>query len=151
MGSYDHDHMYRGGYLVCVGHLNFQLENDNRSDVRQMKELLFLHNLHQHAEGAIHRSGHTLDVVITRSGSDVVCDLEVGDMQGGIAVLTSQPLISALFTPFGWRQADYQVDCPTLSGARRDSLLFLCLQTGNIKGKPPVKATCSGICILFIC
>ena len=70
---------------------------------------------------------------------------------GGIAVLTSNPLISALFTPFGWRQADYQVDCPTLSGARRDSLLFLCLQTGNIKGKPPVKATCSGSCILFIC
>ena len=84
MGSYDHDHMYRGGDLVCVGDLNFQLENDNRSDVRQIKELLFLHNLHQHAEGAIHRSGHTLDVVITRSGSDVVCDLEVGDMQGGL-------------------------------------------------------------------
>ena len=74
------DRLDSAGELVLVGDLNFHL--DKPSDPESKRVLSLLESLHftQNVSSATHRSGHILDVVITRDNEHVLQDLTVSDM-----------------------------------------------------------------------
>jgi hypothetical protein len=63
-------HVITSGHLLLLGDLNFHL--DDPADSVKFKSLLDSYDLQQHVTGPTHRSGHTLDLVITRINDDIV-------------------------------------------------------------------------------
>jgi hypothetical protein len=74
------DHLYSPGELILVGDLNFHLDEPSKPEPKRCMSLLESLNYKQHVMSPTHRSGHILDVVITRDCEDLVHDLEVSDM-----------------------------------------------------------------------
>jgi len=74
------DRLDSAGELLLVGDLNFHL--DKLSDPEFKKFISFLESLHftQNVSSATHRSGHVLDVVVTRDNKHVLQDFAVSDM-----------------------------------------------------------------------
>ena len=58
--------------LVIFGDFNFHLDDLRDNDTKKFKDLLETFSLSQHVSGLTHLSGHTLDLIITRSSDDVV-------------------------------------------------------------------------------
>ena len=58
--------------LVILGHFNFHLDDLRNNDTMKFMDLLETFSLSQHVSGPTHLSGHTLDLIITRSSDDVV-------------------------------------------------------------------------------
>ena len=58
--------------ILITGDLNFHLDDEKDADSKKFISLLEGHGLSQHVQGATHKKGHTLDLVITHSGSTLL-------------------------------------------------------------------------------
>ena len=67
------------GRLLCLGALNFHVENPNCSDARQFLDLIHSVGLVQHVKLPTHNKGHTLDLVMTRASNTLVRNISVSD------------------------------------------------------------------------
>ena len=66
----------RRGNVIIVGDLSFHLDHDgNNSDIKRLNDMFFSAGLVQHVITPTHRSGHTLDVVISRQSKSIVSDI----------------------------------------------------------------------------
>ena len=66
--------------MLLVGDLNFHLDVENDPDTNKFHTLIDSMNFKQHITEATHRSGHILDVAITRSTDNIMDNIEVSDM-----------------------------------------------------------------------
>lgn len=69
------------GKLIVLGDFNFHMDIANEINTRKFNEILSAFNLKQHVIGRTHKDGHTLDLIITRSDDDIVCDIDIGEPQ----------------------------------------------------------------------
>ena len=60
------------GHVILVGDFNFHINVPNDRDAREFRNLLSSLALKQHVQGPTHRSGNTLDLVITRNTDTLV-------------------------------------------------------------------------------
>ena len=68
------------GKLLLLGDFNLHVDQPVFDcQAAKFLDLLNMHSLTQHVTVPTHRSGHTLDLVITRNNEDVVCDYKVHD------------------------------------------------------------------------
>ena len=63
------------GNLVVTGDLNFHVDDANDRDAAKFLDLLDSAGLVQRVGGATHKHGHTLDLVITREGDQLISDI----------------------------------------------------------------------------
>jgi len=75
-----HDRSLSAGDFIMVGDTNFHLDKSTDHDVNKFLTLLDIFNFKQHVASFTHRSGHILDVVITKNNQNIVQDTIVGDM-----------------------------------------------------------------------
>ena len=59
------------GILLITGDFNFHVECQSDNDAKCFAEILQTYGLHQHVLVPTHESGHTLDLIITRSNNDI--------------------------------------------------------------------------------
>ncbi|RUA04366.1 MAG: hypothetical protein DSY43_06485 [Gammaproteobacteria bacterium] len=65
--------------LIC-GDFNFHLDVNEDRSAQRFSDLLDIFNLQQHVKGETHKSGHTLDLIITRSDeSSLVSNIQITD------------------------------------------------------------------------
>ena len=70
------------GILVITGDFNFHLDDPTNSDANTFTELLETFGLLQHISLPTHVSGHTLDLLITRSSNDIsICSTNVSSLR----------------------------------------------------------------------
>ena len=67
------------GSLLMAGDFNFHVDVPSDRDAQRFLRLLETFNLKQHINAPTHRSGHTLDLVITRSDENVASKFDVYD------------------------------------------------------------------------
>ena len=67
------------GSLLMAGDFNFHVEDDRDSVASRFLDLLEAFNLRQHISEPTHKSGHTLDLIITRAKEDVASNFTVFD------------------------------------------------------------------------
>ncbi len=60
------------GRIILLGDFNIHYDLPNKSDVRQFSTILESTDFEQHIIGPTHRSGHTLDLVITRHDDHLI-------------------------------------------------------------------------------
>ena len=60
-----------------AGDFNFHVEDDRDSAASRFLDLLEAFNLRQHISEPTHKSGHTLDLIITRAKEDVASNFTV--------------------------------------------------------------------------
>ena len=65
------------GSLLMAGDFNFHVNVPSDCDAQRFLRLLKTFNLKQHINVPTHRSGHTLDLVITRSDENVASKFDV--------------------------------------------------------------------------
>ena len=58
--------------LVIAGDFNFHLDDVSNSESNKFLELLETFSPTQHVLGSTHSSGHTLDLIVTRSSDDII-------------------------------------------------------------------------------
>ena len=66
--------------FIMVGDTNFHLDKSTDHDVNKFLTLLYIFYFKQHVASFTHRSGHMLDVVVTKNNQNIVQDTIVGDM-----------------------------------------------------------------------
>ncbi|PIK53332.1 hypothetical protein BSL78_09749 [Apostichopus japonicus] len=66
------------GHLLITGDFNFHCDDPNDPDHRKFADLLSRLCLRQLVSGATHKSGHTLDLIITRESDTIVSNWIVG-------------------------------------------------------------------------
>ena len=59
-------------YPKAYGDFNLHLHDLRDIDIKKFTDLLETFSLSQHVSGPTHLSGHTLDLIITRSSDDIV-------------------------------------------------------------------------------
>ncbi|ELT99832.1 hypothetical protein CAPTEDRAFT_210815 [Capitella teleta] len=70
------------GDLIVLGDFTLYFEIENDTQAKKMNELLLTLGMKQHVEEATHKSGHTLDLVITNeSAGSRIDDIEVDDVR----------------------------------------------------------------------
>ena len=74
------EHVTTTAEIIIVGDLNLHLDINTNPHTRQFTNLLACSGLKQHVNEPTHILGHTLDILITRDTSDVVCNVEVVDI-----------------------------------------------------------------------
>ena len=62
-----------------AGDFNFQVEDDCDTAALRFLNLIEAFNLKQHISEPTHKSGHTLDLIITRADEDVARNFKVYD------------------------------------------------------------------------
>ena len=67
------------GKLLILGDFNFHVDDPSNAHAARFLNILDSYNLEQHVKTKTHTHGHTLDLVITRSGEIEVRDLELDD------------------------------------------------------------------------
>ena len=67
------------GPLVITGDFNFHLDNPSDRAAARFRVLLDVFDLKQHVKDSTRKSGHILDLVITRSGDQLVRNARVSD------------------------------------------------------------------------
>ncbi len=65
------------GNLVILGDFNFHVDNPNNPVAIKFLNMLESFNLSQLVSASTHQSGHTLDLVITRSGDTLVSSIDI--------------------------------------------------------------------------
>ena len=106
------DLLFNPSDIVICG--DFNVHVDNSSDVNASKFISVLesHNLIQHVKEPTHTRGHCLDLVLTRTSSDVISEVWVhpglSDHYGVMAQLnlTKKPLLSTTLTTRNLKQID---------------------------------------------
>ena len=84
------DQISSTGHFLLLGDLNFHLEDRNDTEALRLNVLFDTLNYKQHVTTRTHKSGHTLDVVITMDNEDLISQWKVGDQ------LSDQNLILSL-------------------------------------------------------
>ena len=74
------DCMSTAGDLIVVGDVNFHLDKPHEAEPKKFLTLLDSLNFQQHVTSPTHRSGHILDVVITKDNQYIIQEVKVGDM-----------------------------------------------------------------------
>ena len=74
------EHVTTTAEIIIVGDLNLHLDINTNPHIRQFTNLLACSGLKQHVNEPTHILGHTLDILITRDTSNVVCNVEVVDI-----------------------------------------------------------------------
>ena len=64
---------------MITGDFNFHLDNPSDRAATRFRVLLDVFDLKQHVKDSTHKSGHILDLVITRSGDQLVRNVRVSD------------------------------------------------------------------------
>ena len=64
---------------MITGDFNFHLDNPSDRATTRFRVLLDVFDLKQHVKDSTHKSGHILDLVITRSGDQLVRNVRVSD------------------------------------------------------------------------
>ena len=82
--------VYRCNIVIC-GDFNLHVDSAQCTDAAKLQHLLDSFNCKQHVTQQTHRDGHTLDLVITRTDTDVA-ELTVGDMIDQLNTWRSLPL-----------------------------------------------------------
>ncbi|CAB3989706.1 Hypothetical predicted protein, partial [Paramuricea clavata] len=67
------------GQLLIAGDFNFHLDNPNDPLTKRFVDLLASFDLKQYISGSTHASGHTLDLIITRSEENIVNHYNIFD------------------------------------------------------------------------
>ena len=67
------------GRLVISGDFNIHWDSEHDSERKQLNSLLQSFDLVQHVMSPTHEDGHTLDLVITRAGDQLVSSCDVGE------------------------------------------------------------------------
>lgn len=67
------------GHLIILGDFNFHVNDSSDRDACSFQDLLSSYDLHQHVKVSTHCSGHTLDLVLTRSQDSLVSGLHAED------------------------------------------------------------------------
>jgi exonuclease III len=93
--TYLETHVITTGKLVILGDFNFHMDKCDDTVVRNFKELLYSSNLHQHIDKLTHRSGHTLDLLITRTDENILAswDVDPPDIISDHSAVTCQLLM----------------------------------------------------------
>ncbi len=65
------------GDLLLCGDFNLHLDDHSDPNVEQFMQLLDSYDLIQHMQGQTQRSGHTLDLIITRSSESVLVEISL--------------------------------------------------------------------------
>ena len=65
---------------MIVGDFNIHVDNKGDNDAVRFLQLLDMHNLIQHVNEPTHTSGHTQDLIITRSDSTLVSCVQTGSL-----------------------------------------------------------------------
>ncbi|ELU15201.1 hypothetical protein CAPTEDRAFT_187183 [Capitella teleta] len=60
------------GHILIAGDLNFHMDDSADRDANKLKALISSFGLEQHVKQSTHRSGHILDIVITRADNPLV-------------------------------------------------------------------------------
>ena len=63
--------------VLILGDFNFHVNNKTDRDAHDFMHLLDTFNLVQHVAGSTHKSGHTLDLLISRQDSSLVKDIDI--------------------------------------------------------------------------
>ena len=63
--------------LIIAGDFNFYLDDSTNLDTIKFIDLLDSTGLVQNVKGATHNKGHTLDLVITRQGENIINNLKI--------------------------------------------------------------------------
>ena len=66
--------------VAFLGDFNFHLDNGSNGNANRFTSLLHSLDFEQHVSSPTHRSGHTLDAIISRSGYGLVSNVHVGDL-----------------------------------------------------------------------
>lgn len=66
--------------LLVIGDFNVHWENTHNSETANFHDLLETTNSTQHVNGPTHIEGHTIDLVISRSGDKVIHSVQVGPL-----------------------------------------------------------------------
>ena len=67
------------GHLLIAGDFNFHIDNANNPDAANFMDIVASFGLKQHVNGATHKDGHLLDLIITSMDSDLICGEPVID------------------------------------------------------------------------
>ena len=67
------------GCLLITGDFNFHMDDPDNANAKRFADLLESYDLKQHVNCGTHTSGHTLDLVITRSDDSLIKDTKVKD------------------------------------------------------------------------
>ena len=67
------------GCLLITGDFNFHMDDPDNANAKRFADLLESYHLKQHVNCGTHTSGHTLDLVITRSDDSLIKDTKVKD------------------------------------------------------------------------
>ena len=67
------------GQLIIVGDFNFHVDDMNDAAATKFLDLMTSMNFQQHVTESTHEFGHTLDLVFTYAGENIIKDIEVGD------------------------------------------------------------------------
>ena len=68
------------GSLLIIGDFNFHVEDCNDRSALRFLQLLETFNMEQHIREPTHRSGHTLDLMITRAEENIAGNFSVHDL-----------------------------------------------------------------------
>ena len=63
--------MLANGKLIVLGDFNIQMDDTTSTSASKFVHLLQEYGLHQYVSGPTHNRGHMVDLVITRSPSDI--------------------------------------------------------------------------------
>ena len=66
-------------YLLIAGDFNIHMDSEDDSDKIHLCNLLDMYGLIQHVDVATHKSGHCLDLIITRSNQELLLSKPVAD------------------------------------------------------------------------
>jgi exonuclease III len=78
--QYLQDHAVTPGYLLLLGDLNFHMDIPTDVDQQRLSDMLESMNLKQWVNEPTHNSGHTLDLLVTRSSESIVAAVNVTDL-----------------------------------------------------------------------
>lgn len=67
------------GQLIIMGDFNVHWDCEDNAKRKQLAELLDVCSITQHVVGQTHTKGHTLDLVMTLTGHDIVADCIISD------------------------------------------------------------------------
>ncbi len=67
------------GQLILLGDFNIHVDSPSDAQTKMFCDLLDSHNMRQHVSGPTHKSGHTLDLVLTKESCNILHTIRVAD------------------------------------------------------------------------
>ena len=120
------DYLFHPSDILICGDFNIHVDNPADCNANRFKSLLQSHSLVQYVNGPTHIRGHCLDLLLTRSSSDLISEVHfhpgLSDHYGIMATinLTKIPLLSTTLKTRNLKQVDinqFSDDvCMSLSG-----------------------------------